>query len=73
MISGALLTSPSSIRCLLLPRCGISPAAHHRSRLALTRAEREDTSRGTRHGGVRSTKGSKQLITFLSSRMFRYP
>ena len=36
----------SSIRCLLLPRGGIAPAARGRSRLALTRAEREDISRG---------------------------
>ena len=33
----------SSIRCLLLPRGGIPPKARRRSRLALTRAEREDT------------------------------
>ncbi len=37
---------PSSIRCLLLPRGGIPPAARRRSRLALTMAEREDISRG---------------------------
>src|ERR1700691_4557797 len=36
----------SSIRCLLLPRGGIPPAARRRSRLALTLAEREDISRG---------------------------
>ena len=36
----------SSIRCLLLPRGGIPPKARRRSRLALTRAEREDISRG---------------------------
>src|SRR5580692_7458839 len=36
----------TSIRCLLLPRGGIPPAARHRSRLALTFAEREDISRG---------------------------
>src|SRR6266481_7910450 len=35
----------SCIRCLLLPRGGIPPAARHRSRLALTLAEREDISR----------------------------
>src|SRR5215470_11663679 len=37
---------PSCIRCLLLPRGGIPPAARRRSRLALTLAEREDISRG---------------------------
>src|SRR5260370_25640882 len=36
----------SCIRCLLLPRGGIAPAARRRSRLALTLAEREDISRG---------------------------
>jgi hypothetical protein len=36
----------SSIRCLLLPRGGIPPAARRRSRLALTLSERENISRG---------------------------
>jgi hypothetical protein len=36
----------NSIRCVLLPRGGIPPKARRRSRLALTRAEREDISRG---------------------------
>jgi len=36
----------NSIRCVLLPRGGIPPAARRRSRLALTLAEREDISRG---------------------------
>src|SRR6266478_2372845 len=40
----------NSIRCLLLPRGGIPPAARRRSRLALTRAEREDISRGMASG-----------------------
>src|SRR5450755_1378250 len=40
----------SSIRCLLLPRGGIPPAARRRSRLALTLAEREDLSRGIASG-----------------------
>ena len=40
----------TSIRCLLLPRGGIPPAARRRSRLALTRAEREDVSRGIASG-----------------------
>jgi IS30 family transposase len=40
----------TSIRCLLLPRGGIPPLARRRSRLALTRAEREDISRGIASG-----------------------
>ena len=40
----------SSIRCLLLPRGGIPPAARRRSRLALTLPEREDLSRGIASG-----------------------
>jgi IS30 family transposase len=40
----------SCIRCLLLPRGGIPPAARRRSRLALTLAEREDISRGIASG-----------------------
>ncbi len=40
----------TSIRCLLLPRGGIPPAARRRSRLALTRSEREDISRGIASG-----------------------
>jgi len=40
----------SSIRCLLLPRGGIPPAARRRSRLALTLTEREDISRGIASG-----------------------
>ena len=40
----------SSIRCLLLPHGGIPPKARRRSRLALTRAEREDISRGIASG-----------------------
>jgi DNA-binding CsgD family transcriptional regulator len=40
----------SCIRCLLLPRGGIGPAARCRSRLALTLAEREDISRGIASG-----------------------
>jgi len=40
----------SSIRCLLLPRGGIPPTARRRSRLALTRSEREDISRGIASG-----------------------
>src|SRR5271167_1568837 len=40
----------TSIRCLLLPRGGIPPASRHRSRIALTLAEREDISRGIASG-----------------------
>jgi len=40
----------SCIRCLLLLRGGIAPAARRRSRLALTLAEREDISRGIASG-----------------------
>jgi len=40
----------TSIRCLLLPRGGIPPAARRRSRLALTLAEREDIPRGIASG-----------------------
>src|SRR5713226_5080630 len=40
----------SSIRCLLLPRGGIPPAARRRSRLALTLPEREDISCGIASG-----------------------
>jgi transposase, IS30 family len=42
----------SSIRCLLLPRGGIPPAARRRSRMALTLAEREDISRGIASGST---------------------
>jgi len=46
----------SSIRCLLLPRGGIPPAARRRSRLALTLPEREDISRGIASGSsIRET------------------
>src|SRR5262249_26965406 len=39
-----------SIRCVLLPRGGIPPLARRRSRLALTRSERADISRGIASG-----------------------
>jgi hypothetical protein len=42
----------SCIRCLLLPRGGIPPAARRRSPLALTLAEREDISRGLASGSL---------------------
>src|ERR1700722_11825175 len=38
------------IRCVLLPRGGLPPAARQRSRIALTLAEREDISRGIASG-----------------------
>src|SRR5450631_4735908 len=48
---GRALDKPhTSIRCLLLPRGGIPPAVRRRSRLALTRSEREDISRGIASG-----------------------
>src|SRR5499427_7122774 len=40
----------NSIRAVLLPRGGIPLVARHRSRLALTLAEREDISRGIASG-----------------------
>jgi IS30 family transposase len=40
----------SCIRCLLLPHGGIAPALRRRSRLALSRAERENISRGIASG-----------------------
>jgi hypothetical protein len=40
----------NSIRSVLLPRGGIPPIARRRSRLALTRSEREDISRGIASG-----------------------
>ncbi len=42
----------SCIRCLLLPRGGIAPALRRRSRLVLSRAEREDISRGIASGSL---------------------
>jgi IS30 family transposase len=48
---GRVFDKPHScIRCLLLPRGGIPPAARRRSRLSLTLAEREDISRGLASG-----------------------
>ena len=49
-IGRAFAKPHNSIRCLLLPRGGIPPAARRRSRLALTRSEREDISRGIASG-----------------------
>src|ERR1700692_2021650 len=50
----------SSIRCLLLPRGGIPPAVRRRSRLALTRSEREDISRG-----VASSSSIREIASHL--------
>jgi IS30 family transposase len=48
---GRAFSKPHScIRCLLLPRGGIAPALRRRSRLALSRSEREDISRGIASG-----------------------
>jgi len=49
-----------SIRCVLLPRGGIAPAARRRSRLALTLAEREDISRG-----IASTSSIRAIARLL--------
>jgi hypothetical protein len=52
----------SCIRCLLLPRGGIPPAARRRSRLALTVAEREDTHpTQAREWTIRSTLRLRHL------------
>src|SRR5271156_5303343 len=49
----------TSIRHLLLPRGGIAPAVRRRSRLALTRSEREDISRGIACGSsIREIAGN---------------
>src|ERR1019366_2755301 len=59
----------SSIRCLLLPRGGIPPAVRRRSRLALTRSDREDISRGIASGSsIRDiAKGSARVNEFETS------
>jgi IS30 family transposase len=51
-IGRAFDKTPSSIHCVLLPRGGIPPLARRRSRLALTRSEREDISRGIASGST---------------------
>jgi IS30 family transposase len=50
----------NSIRCLLLPRGGIAPAARCRSPLALTLAEREDIS-----GGIASGSSFREIARRL--------
>jgi 2,4-dienoyl-CoA reductase-like NADH-dependent reductase (Old Yellow Enzyme family) len=51
-IGRAFDKTSSSIHCVLLPRGGIPPLARRRSRLALTRSEREDISRGIASGST---------------------
>src|SRR3984893_14189686 len=59
----------TSIRCLLLPRGGIPPAARHRSRLALTLAEREDIARGLASGSsIREIARHLERATSTESR-----
>ena len=50
----------TSIRCLLLPRGGIPPAVRRRSRVALTRSEREDIS-----GGIASGSSIREIARHL--------
>jgi IS30 family transposase len=58
-----------TIRKLLLPRGGIAPIARHRSRLALTLAEREDISRGLASGSsIREIAGGLSRATSTVSR-----
>src|SRR5271163_3912393 len=59
----------NSIRCLLLPRGGIPPAARRRSRLALTRSEREDISRGMATGS--SIRGIARHLDRAASTVVR--
>jgi hypothetical protein len=59
----------SSIRCVVLPRGGIAPAARRRSRLALTLAEREDISRGIASGS--SLRKIAQLVDRAASTVSR--
>ncbi len=61
--------SHSSIRCVVLPRGGIAPAARRRSRLALTLAEREDISRGIASGA--SLRKIAQLLDRAASTVSR--
>src|SRR5271163_3569136 len=65
---------PTCIRCLLLPRGGISPAARRRSRLALTLAEREDISRGIASGSsIREiASGLDRAASTVSREVTRY-
>ena len=59
----------SCIRCVLLPRGGIAPAARRRSRLALSLAEREDISRGIASGSsIREIAGGLDRAASTVSR-----
>src|ERR1700675_3624380 len=64
----------SSIRCLLLPRGGIAPAARRRSLLALTLAEREDISRGMACGSsIREiARGLERAASTVSREIARH-
>src|SRR5882724_6136485 len=64
----------TSIRCLLLPRGGIAPAARRRSRLALTLAEREDISRGIASGSsIREiARGLDRAVSTVSREVTRH-
>ena len=59
----------NTIRAVLLPRGGIPPLARHRSRLALTFAEREDISRGLASGSsIREIAGGLHRAASTVSR-----
>ena len=59
----------NTIRAVLLPRGGIPPLTRHRSRLALTFAEREDISRGLASGSsMREIAGRLHRATSTVSR-----
>ena len=64
----------SCIRCLLLPRGGIAPALRRRSRLALSRAEREDISRGiASSSSIREiAKGLDRTTSTVSREVIRH-
>src|SRR5579863_10783533 len=64
----------TSIRCLLLPRGGIPPAIRRRSRLALTRSEREDISRGiASRSSIRDiAKGWQRAASTVSREVARH-
>ena len=59
----------NTIRAVLLPRGGILPLARHRSRRALTFAERENISRGMASGSsLRAIAGRLHRATSTVSR-----
>ena len=64
----------SCIRCLLLPRGGRAPALRRRSRLALSRAEREDISRGiASSSSIREiAKGLDRTTSTVSREVIRH-